>query len=191
VTLQILRINHAGLPVDWLSWQDAVCLHARDRVSWSYGETIMLVRGGLSRLTRARTVIPLNSVIACHGKVVDSKRSEPPLSNKALFRRDQHTCLYCGKQLPGYLLSRDHVHPLSRGGKDSWTNVVTACKRCNTRKGSRMLTTASMQLLALPFVPNHAEYLALTHSARIRGDQMLFLKNQFSSHRRMRDFESF
>ncbi|MBT3425637.1 MAG: HNH endonuclease [Gammaproteobacteria bacterium] len=187
---QILRLNNAGLPVDWLSWQDAVCLHARDMVSWSYGETVMLVRGGLSRLTNTRTILPLNSVIACRGKVMASNRSEPPLSNRALFRRDQHTCLYCGKQFPGYLLSRDHVHPLSRGGRDSWMNVVTAFKRCNARKGNSMLTSAGMQLLALPFVPNHAEYLALTHSARIRGDQILFLKNQFSGHRRMRDFES-
>ncbi len=184
-----MRINNAGMPVGWLSWQDAVCLHARDMVSWTYGETVMQVRGGLSRLTRTQTVIPLSSVIACHGRVVASKGKEPPLSNRALFRRDQHLCLYCGKQFPGHLLSRDHVHPLSRGGQDSWMNVVTACKRCNARKGNSILAASSLQLLALPFIPNHAEYLALSHSGRIRGDQMLFLKNQFSAHSRMRDFE--
>ena len=68
-------------------------------------------------------------------------------------------------------------------------NVVTACKRCNARKGNSILAASSLQLLALPFIPNHAEYLALSHSGRIRGDQMLFLKNQFSANSRMRGFE--
>ncbi|MEC8822071.1 MAG: HNH endonuclease, partial [Pseudomonadota bacterium] len=77
MSLKILRINNAGMPVRWLSWQDAVCLHARDMVSWTYGETVMQVRGGLSRLTRTQTVIPLSSVIACHGRVVASKGKEP------------------------------------------------------------------------------------------------------------------
>ena len=141
------------MPVGWLSWQDAVCLHARDMVSWTYGETVMQVRGGLSRLTRTQTVIPLSSVIACHGRVVASKGKEPPLSNRALFRRDQHLCLYCGKQFPGHLLSRDHVHPLSRGGQDSWMNVVTACKRCNHRKAGRTPDEARMRLRRRPARP--------------------------------------
>jgi hypothetical protein len=59
-------------------------------------------------------------------------------------------------------------------------NVVTACKRCNARKGNRLLSESSLSLLALPYRPNHAEYLALTHSGRILGDQMTFLENQFS-----------
>jgi hypothetical protein len=42
-----------------------------------------------------------------------------------------------------------------------------------------------MELLALPYRPNHAEYLALTHSGRILGDQMSFLRRQFSSNSRL------
>lgn len=185
MSVRILRLNSAGLPVDWLSWQEAVCLHARELVSWTYGEEVMSVRGGHSRMTGEQTVVRLNSIIACKGKVFTNNRKEPPLTNRALFRRDQNICLYCGNRFDVHALSRDHVIPVSRGGKDIWTNVVTACKRCNARKGSMLPDECHMDLLALPYLPNHAEYLALSHSGRILGDQMTFLRKQFSSNSRL------
>ena len=185
MSLRILRINTAGFPIEWLSWQEAVCLHARELVSWTYGEEVMEVHGGHSRLTGEQTLMTLNSILACRGKVFNKTRTEPPLNNRALFRRDQYVCLYCGNHCKECQLSRDHVHPLSRGGTDSWTNVVTACKRCNTRKGNLLIEESNLELLALPYRPNHAEYLALTHSGRILGDQMAFLRKQFSSNSRL------
>ncbi len=184
MSLRILRINTAGFPIEWLSWREAVCLHARELVSWTYGEEVMEVHGGYSRLTGEQTVMILNSIMACRGKVFTKSRKEPPLTNRALFRRDQNVCLYCGNHFKEFQLSRDHLQPLSRGGTDSWTNVVTACKRCNARKGNLLIEESNMQLLALPYRPNHAEYLALTHSGRILGDQMAFLRRQFSSNSR-------
>jgi hypothetical protein len=129
--------------------------------------------------------VRLNSIIACKGKVFAKAHKQAPLTNRALFRRDQNVCLYCGKRFVDGQLSRDHVHPLSRGGRDVWTNVVTSCKRCNAHKGNLLLSELNMDLLALPFKPNHAEYLALTHSGRILGDQMAFLRNQFSTNSRL------
>lgn len=185
MSVRILRLNTAGLPVEWLSWQEAVCLHARELVSWTFGEEVMAVHGGHSRLTGEQTVVTLNSIIACKGKVFSNSRKEPPLTNRALFRRDQNVCLYCGNPFAEVQLSRDHVIPISRGGLDVWTNVVTACKRCNARKGSLLPDECHMELLALPYLPNHAEYLALSHSGRILGDQMAFLRKQFSSNSRL------
>ena len=187
MSVRILRINTAGMPVDWLSWQEAVCLHARELVSWTYGDEVMEVRGGYSRLTGEQTVLKLNCIMACKGKVYDKIRKEPPLTNSALFRRDQNVCLYCGSSFLARDLSRDHVIPISRGGLDVWTNVVTACKRCNAHKGNLRLEDCSMELLALPYRPNHAEYLALSHSGRILGDQMAFLRKQFSKNSRLLD----
>jgi len=187
LNLRILRINTAGTPVEWLSWQQAVCLHAREMVTWTYGEEVMAVHGGYSRMTGGQTIVHLNSIIACRGKVHVSGRRSPPLTNRALFRRDQNVCMYCGKAFKECDLSRDHVQPLSRGGKDIWVNVVTSCKRCNARKGNMYLSETNLELLALPYTPNHAEYLALTHSGRILGDQMAFLKRQFSSKSRLFD----
>jgi hypothetical protein len=185
MTAQILRLNTAGKAIEWLSWQEAVCLYARDLISWSHGEEVFRIRGGFSRVTGERTVVTLNSIIACKGKVWDSIRKVPPLTNRALFQRDQNICLYCGKRFSNSDLSRDHLIPISRGGKDTWTNVVTACKRCNAYKGNRLLGECSLDLLALPYRPSHAEYLALTNSGRILGDQMEFLRKQFSAKSRL------
>jgi hypothetical protein len=63
--------------------------------------------------------------------------------------------------------------------------VVSACRRCNQRKGNRCLEEIDMDLLALPYVPNMAEYLALINSHRIRGDQMAFLRSQFGKNSRL------
>jgi hypothetical protein len=73
----------------------------------------------------------------------------------------------------------------SRGGSDMWDNVVAACRRCNHWKGDRLLHECSMELMALPYVPNFAEYLALINSGRILGDQMDFLRTQFSRESRL------
>jgi len=185
MSFRILRVNSAGMPLDWLSWQEAACLHARELVSWTYGEEVMEVRGGYSRLTGQQTLLVLNSIVACKGKIYDGLHKSPPLTNRSLFRRDQHICLYCGQLFDDSYLSRDHVVPISRGGLDVWTNVVTACKRCNAYKGNTSLDDSSMELLALPYRPNHAEYLALSHSGRILGDQMAFLSKQFSKDSRL------
>ena len=94
-------------------------------------------------------------------------------------------CLYCGKPFPEHVLTRDHIVPTSKGGRDRWSNVVSACRRCNQRKGNRRLEEIEMDLLALPYVPNMAEYLALINSHRIRGDQMAFLRSQFGKNSRL------
>ena len=117
MSVRILRINTAGSPIEWLSWQDAVCLHARELVSWTYGEEVMDVHGGFSRFTGEQTVVTLNSIMACKGKVFDNGRRQPPLTNRALFKRDSYTCLYCGNKFKYEDLSRDHVKPVLKVAK--------------------------------------------------------------------------
>ncbi len=182
---RILRLNIAGQPVDWVSWQDAVCLYARDIVVWTIGDPVLQIRGGHSRLDSTTSTVEIHGIIACDGRVVPKNDITPPLTNQALFVRDRGTCLYCGNQFSDSDLTRDHVHPVSRGGHDTWDNVVAACKRCNHFKGNRLLEECGLELLALPYVPNFAEYLALTNSGRILGDQMDFLRKSFKSNSRL------
>ena len=182
---RILRLNIAGQPVDWVSWQEAVCLYARDLVSWTVGDVLLQVRGGHSRLDSSRSTMDIHSIIACNGRVVSRDAHVPPLTNQALFRRDGNSCLYCGSQYADHDLTRDHVLPVSRGGLDLWDNVVAACRRCNHFKGNRLLQECSLELQALPYVPNFAEYLALINSGRILGDQMPFLSKSFSAQSRL------
>ena len=177
----ILRLDISGMPVTWMSWQDAVNLYCRGMVAWTAGNHEFTFHGGISRLSGRRSTVDVNSIIAvkrsnAHKHV---QRTIPPLTNRELFLRDAHLCMYCGGEFREYDLTRDHVVPLSKGGRDRWSNVVTACKQCNTRKGNRTPELSNMPLLAVPYVPNWAEFLALSNR-RILLDQMEFLKTQFS-----------
>ena len=180
---RVLRLNIAGQPIGWITWQSAVALYTRDLVRWTLGESVLRIRGGYSRLDGSRTIVDVNSIVACDGFITDTGKEIPPLTNGALFARDHNLCLYCGNKFPDGNLTRDHVVPKSRGGVDRWDNVVAACKRCNHHKGNRLLEECDFELLALPYAPNLAEYLALINSGRILGDQMNFLESRFSRQR--------
>ena len=75
------------------------------------------------------------------------------LTRRNLMFRDQHQCQYCGKQPPLRELNIDHVLPRSRGGDDTWENLVTACRVCNLRKGWKTPEEANMRLARHPFRP--------------------------------------
>ena len=174
---RILRLNKAGTPIDWITREEAATLMVKDQIVWALGENAFEIRGGINRMGR-QSVLSLPSILASDGSV---KLSEfvPPLVNSYLFRRDQNLCLYCGGEFPLEQLSRDHILPVSRSGADSWTNCVTACKRCNHRKSNRTPEEAGMELIAIPFVPNRHEFFYLANK-NILADQMDFLKSQFS-----------
>ena len=179
---QILRTDISGMPLEWISYQEAVRLYYLEEVAYACGRLLYRIRGGINAKTGRRSIIELNSIIATQGSVQASMKSHaayvPPLNNKALFRRDDNFCLYCGQCFPDSQLSRDHVTPLSRGGQDTWNNVVAACKPCNSYKGNRRPEECGLQLLAVPFTPTHAEYVFL-QGRRILADQMEFLRAHF------------
>lgn len=182
----ILSLDVGGRPVDWIPWQNAVCLYVRNQVAWTAGASVFTVRGGLNELTQCRSEVRVNSIIAVRGAIPRSEEGiVPTLSNRELFRRDRQTCLYCGEQLPTSDLTRDHVIPLAEGGWDTWENVVTACKPCNQRKGCNTPEAAAMPLLALPYAPSRIEYLILANR-RILADQMAFLQAHTPRNRRGR-----
>jgi 5-methylcytosine-specific restriction endonuclease McrA len=79
------------------------------------------------------------------------------LSRKNILRRDGHRCQYCGRS--DLSLTIDHVLPLSRGGEDTWENLVCACVQCNNRKGDRTPDETSMLLRRKPMRPNHVTFI--------------------------------
>ncbi len=83
------------------------------------------------------------------------------VTNTFLFARDEYRCQYCHRHrsdLRGReFLTRDHLVPLSRGGDNSWHNVVTACSPCNNRKGSRLASEVGMHLFRAPVEPNYVQ----------------------------------
>lgn len=179
---QVLRADATGIPLEWIDFREAVRAYYLGQVVYTLGAPLYQIHGGYNALTGIRSVIAVNSIIATHGDshAVLKARAHyiPPLNNQALFARDAHLCMYCGGQFSPRGLSRDHILPLSRGGTDSWKNVVSACKRCNNRKAGRTPELAGMELLAVPFVPTHAEYIYL-QGKRVLADQMEFLLAHF------------
>jgi 5-methylcytosine-specific restriction endonuclease McrA len=75
------------------------------------------------------------------------------LTRRNLMFRDAHQCQYCGRRPPLRDLNIDHVVPRSRGGDDSWENLVTACRPCNLKKGWKTPDEANMRLARRPFRP--------------------------------------
>ena len=179
---QVLRTDVSGMPLEWIDYQEAVRLYHLEQVAYTCGTLLYRIRGGINASSGRRSVVEVNSIIATQGGAYAQLRARhdyvPPLTNGALFRRDFNLCLYCGGTFPVRELSRDHVTPMVQGGADQWSNVVAACKRCNHHKGGRTPEQAGMQLLAIPFTPNHAEYIYL-QGRRILTDQMEFLRAHF------------
>lgn len=104
-------------------------------------------------------VVPCPAVIRLVRYVHVPYRFRRQVTNTFLFARDDYTCQYCGRhksELKGrQFLTRDHVRPLSRGGVNTWDNVVTSCSLCNNRKGGRLPTEAGLWLRSEPAEPNY------------------------------------
>jgi 5-methylcytosine-specific restriction endonuclease McrA len=179
---QILRTDAAGMPLEWINYQDAARLVHLGQVAYAMGSRLFTLHGGVNARTGLRSEVEVNSILATwgetHSMVSRHEHWTPPLNNPTLFRRDAHLCMYCGQHFHDWELSRDHVTPLSQGGADCWMNVVAACKRCNHHKAGRTPEQAGMQLLAVPFKPTHAEYIYLK-GKRVLADQMEFLRAHF------------
>ena len=173
-----LRIDSTGLPLEWIDFRVAAKLYSVGDVIYTLGEHLYTIRGGVNSKSGLRSEININSIIATRGRSKHSQRKltdfTPPLNNQTLFKRDDHLCLYCGNQFSKRELTRDHVTPVSKGGFDTWQNVVSACKRCNNIKGGKTPEESKMGLLAIPFAPSYAEYILL-QSRNILADQMSFL----------------
>jgi hypothetical protein len=186
----VLQVDKAGTPQDWLTLEGAAKVICSGHMAWSLGDPIATLRGGRSRLTGEVSRLAIPAIVATDGMAnFNLADCVPPLTNhnRKLFTRDRHLCAYCGEQFDAGLLTREHIMPVSRGGKDVWTNVVTACKACNNRKSARTPEEAHMPLLYLPYAPNWFEDFVLQRGGkRILADQMEFLIHRVAEKSRLR-----
>ncbi|MCA2984039.1 MAG: HNH endonuclease [Gemmatimonas sp.] len=101
---------------------------------------------------------PRPAVIRLTRYVHVPRRFRRQVTNTFLFARDDYQCQYCGRRSselkPRESLTRDHLIPMSRGGTNEWSNVVTACSSCNTRKANRMPAEIGMHPLHAPVEPH-------------------------------------
>ena len=90
-------------------------------------------------------------VLSNYVKLAQRGSAETLLSSRTgILRRDRYTCQYCGD----YANTVDHVKPRCRGGLHTWDNLVAACSRCNTKKGSKELSQTTMKLQQQPRQPS-------------------------------------
>jgi hypothetical protein len=180
----LLAMDATGHPSHWMKWQDAVALKTLGKVSYDFGDHEFTFRGGVNRVTGLVSRVTLKSILVISGRSpVEHRRRYMHLTNTALFRRDRFLCAYCGS-ISRTNLTRDHIVPLSRGGRDSWTNCCAACVSCNLRKGSHLLEELGWNLLYVPYTPNHQEGLIL-QNRNILQDQMDLLLSMVPSHSRV------
>lgn len=83
-------------------------------------------------------------------KLPYEKLSQNKPSRSLIYKRDGHKCQYCGSTKE---LTIDHIIPRSRGGEDTWENLVVACMPCNTKKGDKLLEDTNMILRTIPRKP--------------------------------------
>ena len=182
----ILALDSAGMPRRWIDVETAVGYYYKRQVAWDLGEHSFTLRGGLSRSTGRRSTLTVRSIVAVRsdGFAARTFVKVPALTREMLFARDRCVCAYCGGHFRPAELTAEHVQPTSRGGRNLWTNLVTACKPCNTRKGNRTPEQARMPLLYVPYTPSVHEAFIL-RNRRILADQMEFLMAGVPSHSRL------
>jgi hypothetical protein len=182
---RILRVDRAFNPDCWVSPTEVLTLLGRGVVQTTFGETAMVLRGGINAKTGRQSIIEVGSIIVVDtGKHLVRDFGYAPYDRKLLFKRDRHMCAYCGGLFSEKVLQQEHVHPQSRGGSSSWTNLVTACHACNQKKANKTPEEAGMELLYLPYAPTRFEWLILENH-RILADQMDFLMERVPKHSRL------
>lgn len=129
----------------WILWSDLIRANSRadappdghDSPDWVHTPRLVIAVPRVIRLTR-------------YG---GRPHREVRLTRRNIHARDLSRCHYCGERFPSRELTVDHVIPRSRGGRDTWENLVTACVPCNTRKGNRTPQGANMRLRRTPTKP--------------------------------------
>lgn len=190
---RILLCDAAFQPHHWVTWEDGVVLKYKELISHEQG-SLTFYHGGTSRITGNRTTIEVSSIMFLKLALKYDSRV-PPLTNENLFARDLNQCGYCSRRFKEDKLSRDHIIPVSKGGKNIWQNVITACKACNHMKADIPLGKAidedgdKMTLKFKPYVPSHVERLIMQHR-HIQKDQMDFLYTMLPEHSRLKQFNT-
>jgi len=151
-----LLLNGSYEPMGVIPWQRAVSL--------MLGDKVVVLESYDSECRSVGFCIKIPAVI-CLKRYV-KVRPKVKFSRKNLYMRDNFTCQYCGVHANKLKyrvqdINLDHVLPRSRGGKTEWTNIVTACIDCNSKKANRTPQEAGLKLLRLPVEPKFHTMLSV------------------------------
>jgi hypothetical protein len=150
---KVLVLNSTFTPINITSWRRAMTLLYKGKASGvEYNGHFINGKFRLPEIIKLSSyvILPFSAVV---------------LSRKNIYLRDNFTCQYCAKR--GGNLTIDHIIPRSRGGAETWENMVVCCERCNNRKGDRTLEETGMKLSGVPYRPSSTLYLHLTRLLNI------------------------
>ena len=151
---QVLVLNASYEPLSLVSVRRAIVLLMREKAE------LLEVTQQMLRSSNKSMPVPLVIRLVHYVRLPHRK---VPATRAAVMLRDAYICQYCG-ETPGHqFLTVDHVVPRSRGGDHDWTNLVTACTRCNQKKGSLTPEEASMTLIRKPFEPSYVALVLLSN----------------------------
>lgn len=181
---RILIVDSHGQPVRWAHVFRAACYYASGKVVTDLGEHLFSMQGGWQDATGLRSEFVTSSIVMIRGRHrVPAGAHQVGFNKYRLFARDRHVCAYCGRLCDAREETVEHIQPTSRGGHHEWTNVVTACRACNSRKSNRTPEEARMPLLYVPYAVSRNEGFILSNR-RILADQMAFLAVALPRHSR-------
>lgn len=170
-----LLLNSNGEPLQFIDCLRAIKLIIKGRVEVASGAT------GLPSYWDEYACSPsvnfkLPAVIRLKHYVNKRVDKKPPrFQKKLLFSRDLWQCQYCSVELAYQNLTVDHIFPISRGGKTTWKNCVTACKICNSQKGNKTPEEAGMLLHKQPREPSPIDYWNLCKTSMWHQDWSMFV----------------
>lgn len=141
-----LVIDSAMQPVDVVDWQRAILLVLTNKAKVLDEYDNVLIRSA-SQAYKLPSILMLMTSKAYRTKEVN-------FSRKGVFYRDDFTCGYCEKKFKAADLTLDHIIPVCQGGNKSWENIVSACHKCNMKKGGRTPAQAKMPLKVKVYKPN-------------------------------------
>ncbi len=147
----LLNVNSARVLILNASFEPLHVCSLKRAVALLMHEVAERVEDGDKVLRSVNRDFPVPSVIRLKRFVKRPFRQRVAFNRRNLFKRDDHTCQYCGTRSND--LTLDHVLPRSRGGPTNWDNVVACCKRCNARKRDRTPDEAGMALQRRPYAP--------------------------------------
>jgi 5-methylcytosine-specific restriction endonuclease McrA len=142
-----LLLNACGEPAEVITWERALVL--------VYLGKAELLEAYEATVRSVSATWPMPAVVRLR-RYVRRPRAVVRFSRANVFRRDEFACQYCGARPGTSRLTFDHVVPRAKGGRTEWTNIVTACVRCNARKADRTPAEARMPLRRNPTPPTLA-----------------------------------
>jgi len=141
-----LILNASFEPLHVVSWQRAVQLLFQGKVE--------VIEESNHKVRSVNFSIRIPAVLRLLKFVPLARRKSLIRFSRAnIFLRDGYRCQYCAKNHPRSSLTLDHVVPVVQGGKKTWENIVTSCKKCNQNKGGRTPAQAGMRLVRKPIEP--------------------------------------